>query len=108
MQRTPFPLPVCPPPHRPGSEASPVRAGQAAQQRAFSAKLYRDFWNFSVDEASNLLEQKEPEYWERKGEQLALALFHAAAERVPSHKLFFFGNGLQIFFCQHARGVRNI
>jgi len=76
MQRIPFPLPVCPPAYQQGSKTG--------QQRAFSAKLYRDFWRFSVDEASKLLEQKEPEYWERKGEQLALELFHAASSRIPS------------------------
>lgn len=80
MLRTPFPLPVSPPPYKQGSEA--------VRQKNFSAKLYKDFWNFSVDKASRLLEQKEPEYWERKGEQLALELFHAAAERVPAYKDF--------------------
>ncbi|MFH1354473.1 MAG: hypothetical protein ABIH36_04305 [bacterium] len=73
MQRTPFSLPVSPPLPKRGSDA-------ARQQSHFSARLYRDFWRFSVDKASRLLEQKEPEYWEKKGEQLALELFHAAAE----------------------------
>jgi len=76
MLRTPFPLPVCPPPYSQGSKA--------AQQCDFNAKLYKDFWKFSVDEASKLLEQKDPDYWERKGEQLALELFHAAAERAST------------------------
>lgn len=80
MLRTPFPLPICPPPYKQGSAAK--------QQRNFSAKLYKDFWSFSADKASQLLEQKEPEYWEKKGEQLAPELFHTAAERVPAYKDF--------------------
>ncbi len=87
MLRAPFPLPVCPPPLKQGSAAF--------QQKTFSAKLYQDFWRFSVDKASQLLEQKEPEYWERKGEQLALELFHAAAERVPAYKDFLQKNGIK-------------
>ena len=100
MQRTPFPLPVCPPPHRPGSET--------AQQRAFSAKLYRDFWRFSVDDASRLLEQKEPEYWERKGEQLALELFHAAAERVPAYQDFLKKNQVKHTLVKTIRDFKKI
>ena len=100
MQRTPFPLPVCPPPHRPGSEAE--------QQRAFSAKLYRDFWNFSVDEASQLLEQKDPDYWERKGEQLALELFHAAAERVPAYQDFLKKNQVKHTLVKTIRDFKKI
>lgn len=77
LLRTPFPLPVYPPP---GTDHK--------QMNIFTQSLFKDFWHFSPDQASRLLEQKEPSFWQSQGERLALALFHQAAERVPAYKDF--------------------
>ena len=80
-KRTPFPLPVAPP-------LCQNNQSESQQQNEFSKELLNNFWNFSADKASQMLEEKDPAYWEKRGEQLALSLFHAAAERVPAYKDF--------------------
>lgn len=85
MKRTPFPLEVY----------SPQPKGSNGRQLNFSKKLFQNFWNFSADKASKLLEQKDPDYWEQKGAQLALQLFYATAERVPAYKDFLKKNSIR-------------
>lgn len=97
MKRTPFPLDVYP----------PIRNNNGHQLN-FSKKLYKGFWNFSVDKASQLLEKEDPEYWERKGEQLALELFHAAAERVPAYKDFLKKNQIRHTKIKTIKDFKNV
>jgi len=80
MDTLPFPLPIAPP-----------RAHDQKHRedtRAFSHKLFADFYRFPIQRARALLETKPADFWIRKGEERALALFHAAAERVPAYKVF--------------------
>ncbi|MBI2042535.1 MAG: phenylacetate--CoA ligase family protein [Candidatus Nealsonbacteria bacterium] len=47
-----------------------------------------DFAHFDADYCSKLLISKEPEFWQKAGEKMALTLFRAAAYRVPAYKDF--------------------
>ncbi len=47
-----------------------------------------DFADFDADYYSKLLVSKEPKFWQRAGEKMALTLFKAAAFRVPAYKDF--------------------
>src|SRR3989338_9490766 len=97
IQRIPFPLPVCPP-----------SGTDVKQMKQFTQSLYKDFWNFSVDEASRLLEQKEPSYWQNQGERLALILFHQAAERVPAYKDFLNKNHIKHIKIKTIQDFQNV
>ncbi|MEX1997837.1 MAG: phenylacetate--CoA ligase family protein [Candidatus Andersenbacteria bacterium] len=81
MEHLPFPLEVYPPAIK-GERQSIEFQGR------FTKRLFEDFWDFSIDNASTALEEKESTYWEQKGVERALELFHAAAERVPAYKDF--------------------
>ncbi len=76
----PFPLPAVPPEFK--------AASIAEQNRTLAAGLYRDFFKFNFDDASQQLEVATSADWERQGVAKALAVFHAAAERVPAYKDF--------------------
>jgi len=54
----------------------------------FSATVNRAIANFSVAEARQQLMEVSEAEWVRRGEERALALFHAAAEYVPAYKDF--------------------
>ncbi len=50
--------------------------------------LAKDFYDFPIEDFERLLQEKDEDFWRKKGEENALALFHAVAERVPAYKDF--------------------
>lgn len=59
------------------------------QHRAKFEKLgIVNFYNFDAGYFSSLLNSKDPEFWEKQGEKMALSLFKLASQRVPAYKDF--------------------
>lgn len=63
----------------------------------FDAKInwLKRFINFDVVAYEKRLREKSEEYWQKKGEENALRLFHLAAERVPAYGKFLKENGVK-------------
>lgn len=101
MEYLPFPLEVYPP---------PVKGEEHAQefQRQFTKRLFNNYWDFSIDKAHTVLQEKDAEYWEQKGIERALQLFHAAAERIPAYKDFLQKNQIQPSLVQTADDFKQV
>lgn len=76
----PFPLPLTPP--------ECCEKDRECTANKFSQDLMRQYFDHPVQESARLLETKPEAYWMKKGQERALALFHAAAARVPAYKDF--------------------
>lgn len=63
----------------------------------FDAKInwLQSFLDFDVTAYEKRLREKSEEYWQKKGEENALQLFHLAAERVPAYGKFLKENGVK-------------
>jgi len=86
-----FNLPLYPPPPKKDSQADTLDS--ASQQ--LTAETNQCLTSFSVDKARRQLAETSEEEWQNRGEQRALALFHAAAEHVPAYKDFLKKHGIQ-------------
>lgn len=93
---TPFPLPVAPPKTTPKTAAH------------FSRELFDEFFSFPIQKAQKLLEEKPAAYWEQTGQERALELFHAAAERVPAYKDFLKKNKIRPAIIKNADDFKNV
>lgn len=51
-------------------------------------KKISDFYNIDLEKSAKALESSAPEYWEERGQKMALDLFHKASDRVPAYKDF--------------------
>ena len=76
-----FNLPLYPPPPQ-------EDGGVDIMSPQLTADVNQRLASFSVDKARRQLTETSEEEWQRRGEQRALALFHAAAEHVPAYKDF--------------------
>lgn len=101
MEYLPFPLEVYPPPIKGEEHAHEF-------QRQFTKRLFNDYWDFPIDKAHTVLQEKDAEYWEQKGIERALQLFHAAAERVPAYKDFLQKNKIKPSLIQTADDFRQV
>lgn len=54
----------------------------------------QDFFSFDIRKFERLLREKDEVFWQKKGEERALKLFHAAAKRVPAYKDFLKKHGI--------------
>src|SRR5687768_17248694 len=101
MEYQPFPLEVYPP---------AVKGEKQAQefQRQFTKRLFADYWEFPINKAHIALQENDAEYWEQKGIERALQLFHAASERVPAYKDFLKKNHINPSLIQTAEDFKQV
>lgn len=74
--RDPFPLPLV----RPASRSSAASA--------YTRQAYADFFVFQTPQAQKKMGSWSSTQWQTSGEQYALKVFHAAAQRVPAYRDF--------------------
>lgn len=66
------------------------------------------FYRFDHGKAGRLLVGKSPDFWKKKGEEMAVNLFQAVARRVPAYKDFLHKNGVRASQIHRAADLRNV
>jgi phenylacetate-CoA ligase len=77
MKNIPFPVHTIPPKAK-SNETS-------LEAPSYANKIYKEYFNTPIKKARLALEKTSPEEWDKRGQQQALKVFHAAAERVPAY-----------------------
>ncbi|MBI2462674.1 MAG: phenylacetate--CoA ligase family protein [Candidatus Spechtbacteria bacterium] len=64
-------------------------------RRGFKYDGILNLYKINLDEANSLLCSKSADFWETHGQEMALSLFHEAAESVPAYKDFLRKNNIK-------------